>query len=265
MTDIKHLVQDLVGSSYFFTMDLRQGFHQMPVRPLTYLPYPYVAWILNTTTHSTTGFTPMELLYGTAAASRQVIRPKDASDYADNNPLHSVAEYLTTTDTLLSKLVRSAQLHEKAKRHREGRAEAPTKTKLKPGDFVLRKNIQETKLHGHAGPFKVVTVHDYNAVVTPLLADKGQSTPTRRTVHLSHRIPLKTDLKESELAYLASSDQEEWFVDKIVGHTRDGLLKVRWVGSDAITTEPVEALAHTPAAKSYLTKHPRLLREGSVE
>ncbi|KAG9394418.1 hypothetical protein J8273_4075 [Carpediemonas membranifera] len=145
---------------------------------------PYVAWIINSTVHSATGFTPFELLYGTHAADRQIPQPDNNAE--DETPLTSVAEYLTVMDALLAKLCRKA--HKRQSKTREGRAETQS-VPVKPGDYVLRKNHAESKLHGHTGPFKVIEVNPFTAVVVPLLANEP-----RRTVHLSHLIQLKSDL-----------------------------------------------------------------------
>ncbi|KAG9392071.1 hypothetical protein J8273_6662 [Carpediemonas membranifera] len=215
---------------------------------------PYVAWIINSTPHSATGFTPFELLFGTHAASRQINSPDDTSEHAAETPLTSVAEYLTAMDNLLAKLCRKAVKHQSSTR--QGRVETQH-VPIKPGDYVLRKNHTESKLHGHSGPFKVVEVNPFSAVIVPRLADAP-----RRTVHLTHLIPVKSDLSEGDLAYFAATDQEEWFVERIL-RSKPGFLRVKWIGSADKTWEPIDSVKHTPPAKKFLAAHPELLREGS--
>ncbi|KAG9390618.1 hypothetical protein J8273_7977 [Carpediemonas membranifera] len=94
-------------------------------------------------------------------------------------------------------------------------------------------------------------------IVVPLLANEP-----RCTVHLSHLIPLKSDLSEGELAYFAATDQEEWYVERIV-KSKPGFLRVKWLGSSELSWEPIDAVRHTPAAKKFLAAHPELLRDGS--
>ncbi len=147
---------------------------------------PYTQMVLNSTQHTTTGFAPMEVLYGTHAMPRRFLLSSEDEQRPDD-PLASIQDYITQLTTHL-KAVQETALAEQAAARRERGVEPH---RVEPGDIVLRTNQRKTKLHGHLGPFKVVAVLDNYAVqVAPVLGGEPV------TVHVEQLIPVASDWDE---------------------------------------------------------------------
>ncbi len=121
-----------------------------------------------------------------------------------------------------------AAANQEAARAGRGEEEVP----LQSGDIVLRKNPSPSKLHGHLGPYKVLTVENHYAVtIVPLLG--GQE----RVVHADQLIQVSTTWEEEDLAALQAGDAEEWYAERVVSGNADGTLTIKWIGSDALCDE----------------------------
>ncbi len=205
---------------------------------------PYVMYILNTTKHSATGFEPMSVLFGAHAIGRR-FAIADGEAAAPHTVLDDTTEYVTELTRHLTTIADQARQHQ-AQSHEE-----LSDIQLEPGSLVLRRNERPTKLHGHRGPLKVVSVDGYDVEVAPLVLSPEDSIPTRH-VHASQLIPVSGGLADEELLRVAATDEEEFFVESIDAIEGDMVL-VKWVGFDERTWEHIDSpAAQTDRARQCL-------------
>ncbi len=203
---------------------------------------PYVQLILNTTPHSVTGFAPMDIIYGSHARPRRfALTTEEEVDPRD--PLGSWSEYVATlTDHIDSVCADALRQQEEAL---QGRSIEPTE--IEAGDLVLLENQRQTKLHGHLGPFKVTAVGDNHAVtIAPILGGAP------RTVHAAQLIIVNSPWDEDRLVALQAGDDEELYVEYVVEALADGRLRIKWVGWEETSDEPLAQVRHTPAVQEFL-------------
>lgn len=211
---------------------------------------PYVQHILNTTTHSATGFTPQEALYGRNLGLGKIdltLAPEEVSE-----PLAGTMSYLQR----LEETQRAIKATEQAKA--AGITMVPPR--LEPGQWVLEKPVRKDKLHGLLGPFKVHRILDNKAVELTSLIDDST-----HTSHESRLSLFDVDCTPTEARKMRASDDETWVVTAITSHDEDSHeLLVSWEGYDKPTWEPYANLAHLDDTKAYMKKHklsPRRWRE----
>ncbi len=204
------------------------------------LVVPYVQYIINTTNHSSTSFAPMAMLLGQHAVERHFQVAADRADSEPETPIGTAAEYITDLDAHIARMCDQAR---QAQDQRQGdRPEPP----LQPGTLVLRRNENPTKLHGHRGPLRVIAVNGYTADVVPLTGGAA------RSAHVSCLIPVSGDLADEELIRVAATDDEEFYVERILQREDDQLL-VKWLGFEEPTWEPIDSpAARTPIGRAFL-------------
>ncbi len=208
---------------------------------------PYVAHVMNNTVHSATGFTPHELLYGSSGPKPfHLTAPVGSTPQPE--PLASMDDYLQSLDQLL------ATLREKAEKKQDAIVRSrtpPAAPDLAPGDLVLQKNEQRSKLHGALGPFKVLEVLPNKAVKTQTIL--GDDVP--HVVHADKLFRFDTDASLAQLRQFAAYDREEYMPRAFHGlNEAQTEVLVEWDGFDRSydTWEPISSLASNPLLAGYL-------------
>ncbi len=205
---------------------------------------PYTQMLINSTRHSTTGFAPMEVLYGSHAMPRRFLLSQADAPNPDD-PLTSIGDYV---DALTSHLeqVHAEALDSQTSQRSERGVEAPP---LEAGDIVLRKNPRRSKLHGHLGPYRVTQVgSNYAIEIAPILGGDP------KTVHADQLICVSSTWEPDDLAALQAGDNEEFYVERVVDCDDSGLqLQIKWYGSEVMSWEPLAGVEHTPAVQDFLS------------
>ncbi len=209
----------------------------------SYGPLPYVQYLLNTTTHSVTGFTPAELLYGAHVRQRRFTFEREEELPEALEPIRSTKEYVEALTKHLEQLTtRVNKAQDEAQKDR-GVVQPP----LEPGDFVLCENRDQTKLQGHLGPYKVIEVHEnYAITIAPLNGSEN------KTVHADKLIKLEPDMDEHEMQRIQEQDSEEFYVERVVRALPNRMLRIKWLSYRETSDEPLANVEHTPAVQAFL-------------
>ncbi len=222
---------------------------------------PFVQLLLNTTICSATRLTPHEMLYGAHLDPSATWSKTSAPTFDLDNPITSAAAYVKHLRAHLDSLTSEGADTQRgvvAKRLTKAN-DGVTPANFAAGDLVLLNRIKTPKLHGHQGPFKIISIEPQNTLIVTDLFD-GDSF----ACHRDQVIPFDTDAPLARLRELAASDDRAYVVDDIVGHRRDpdGLLEleVRWEGYEDTTFEPASALRHVTVARQYLSRRKLKLR-----
>ncbi|KAG9396256.1 hypothetical protein J8273_2610 [Carpediemonas membranifera] len=201
---------------------------------------PTVRMIINGTLQAATGFTPHELVYG---------HPHNIMDSTLwSEETLGVFDYKGFYENLKVTL---ANLEEAAKQA-VGPHQSPIETTgLEPGDYVLWKNEAPQKLDTpHTGPWKVVEVLPNNRAKLMSLSDNRL-----KATHIDKLMKFETDVSEDLMRQLAESDQEQYRVEDIVSiDWKKGSARVKWLGYDELTDEPLGAIKHLEIIKRKARK-----------
>ncbi|KAG9397357.1 Chromo (CHRromatin Organization MOdifier) domain [Carpediemonas membranifera] len=203
------------------------------------------------------------MLYGDqldpSSTVARILRPSE-----NDSPLASASAYITLLRAHLSKLTsRAAEKQRETVDKRLAKANADRQpTSFKEGDLVLLNRTKTPKLHGFAGPFKILAIKDNN---TLQLVDLFESAPFM--AHVDQVLPFNTKSGLSRLKNLAASDEQTYVVQGIEKHRRrNGTLQllVCWEGDYDPTWEPADGLRHVTAARDYLKSHKLKLKGGRM-
>ena len=226
---------------------------------------PIVQRIINSLEKAVTGFSPAELLFGSALTLNKNLVPKadqEAREIIDEPINEWLATRAEQQMRLLALARKAQQKHDQA--HTDDAT--PGVTRYAVGDWVLKDypptmggaNGRPNKLYTNSkGPFKIIKVisdqeylvHDaHNRPLEPV------------SVHLLR--PYIFDSTRTDPTKEGYRDNESWEVEKIVGHTSNGknprhwTFKVKWKDYDSSqnTKEPWCNLLHNEFLHEYLNK-----------
>lgn len=227
------------------------------IRPQWSTFLPLVQRIMNASTHSATGFTPAQLVFGDAITlDRGIIISQDTGN--------SGKKYNSTTEWYADMRQAQTILIEEAKKAQKERDiyhmvnSDPHRTEFAVGSYVLvlYRTQPPTKLHTHwAGPMRVV----HRAKNTYTLQDL--ITTETRDFHVTQLKQFVYDEMEVDPVDIARQDKEEFAVEKVINHrgdpkgSRKGLeFLVRWAGldTDEDSWEPWEEMRNNAQCHLYL-------------
>ncbi len=195
---------------------------------------PLVQHIVNNTTHSTTGFSPNELIFGRNVLIGEIIGQTPTA--ADREPLKSHAEYIAVLkdlQTISNSTVLSAQQRYLSQRAAT-RGTDPERA-LSAGDLVLMKRVNRAKLQGLDGPWKIRRVRDNKALELESIIDQ-----TTKVVHEDRVMEFPVEGPDMQtLRAWAAGDHDEYVVSGIRDHgSPNQQLLVDWEGYEEPTWEP---------------------------
>ncbi|KAL0239399.1 hypothetical protein GEMRC1_009507 [Eukaryota sp. GEM-RC1] len=174
---------------------------------------PSIQLILNSKTHSTTGFSPYELIFGLSTDSRRP--PSDlASILSDSEPM---------TPLLLDLTARTCRKASKAS-IRSSHTEIP---QIAEGTYVLRFNENPGRLHGRwLGPYRVIQSSPDSS--KQQLLNLGTNVATYSSVHLCKPFISSSDNPEYYKA-IAALDKEEFTIRRMISvNRRKNTAYVEW-------------------------------------
>ncbi len=206
---------------------------------------PYVQHVLNSSTNSSTGLTPSEIIYG----RRIEIGAPDHSgtSHLGGTPADAAREYIE----------RLHQVHEKILEGISPTDALPEQVieGLEPGAFVFIKPVRREKLHGNLGPYKVTRVLTHKAVEVQALTSNKLMVVAQNRVMI---IPADLDLSLPEARRMEATDAALFVVSDILEHqTRPRReLYVSWEGYETPTWEPLANFSsQNTIVRAYLKKH----------
>ncbi len=212
---------------------------------------PLVQHIVNNTTHSATGFTPNEVVYG--RNQRLGSKAQDMAEPAEREPLRSHAEYIAELKQLQTTWQATAIAEQQARlTQRQAGQEAVPDRIINPGDLVLMKRVVREKLQGLEGPWKVRAVRKNKALELESLLDQ-----TTKIVHQDRVMDFPVrDPDLTTLRRWVAGDHDEYVVVGIRDHDEESRqLLVDWEGYEEPTWEPLAAVKHLTCAKEYVARH----------
>ena len=206
---------------------------------------PVVQYILNRTVHSSTGFTPYEMMYGHSPIDDkdivQLLRSKDAdkelADAVQTNGVKVARNYIKELKKVLDALLDAAKIKEKtvleirAQKYNNGQQP----TAYTAGEFVLMLSDNQGPIRNKLkpkfeGPFKVIQVRGLQAKIQSLV-DVTQI----KEVHMDKlRKFMIRDDEKNNLRKLIAIDKKESVVERIADHIgnskEDVQFRVHWHG-----------------------------------
>ena len=224
---------------------------------------PFVKRIINTTTHSITGFTPAELMFGPAATlDRYIIDHNPNLTELSGHVPESVAEQHRLHKAILER-ARLLQQEADAAHLQETRG---TPVQYDVGSYVLLeypvsmagKRPPRKLMTRKRGPLKVIEVNGSDYALQDCITKEIEH------VHLSRILPFYYDPTQVDPEEIAYRDKGEFEVESIVDH--NGTLdqpksawdfKVRWKGysSEEDLWLPWKELRNNPKLHKYLYDH----------
>ncbi|KAL0216842.1 hypothetical protein RCL1_007325 [Eukaryota sp. TZLM3-RCL] len=132
---------------------------------------------------------------------------------------------------------------------------------FKVGDFVFRRSHKINKLHGHPGPFEIVSKVGSSRYQVKNLINSQEFIASAYDLILCNTNEKKNG--REHLRQIAATDLEEYVVDSIISHNKvDGklLFEVRWEDGD-VTYEPSEHLKGNDIFIKYVKSNKINLRE----
>ena len=224
---------------------------------------PFVKRIINTTTHSTTGFTAAELMFGPAATlDRYII------DHSPNlAELHGhLPESVAEQHRLHSAILERAKLLQQEADEAHLRETRGTPTHYEEGSYVLveypvsmaGKRPPRKLMTQKRGPLKVMEVNGSDYALQNCITKEIEH------VHLARISPFYYDPIKVDPEEIAYRDKGEFEVESIVDHSGNldqsktaWDFKVRWKGysSEEDLWLPWKELRNNPKLHKYLYDH----------
>ena len=180
---------------------------------------PMVEYMINTTTHGSTGYAPCTLIYGTDSVEDLQMMSKTELNMEAIKVSGGHDKWLKTLDSNLRQMRKASVLYQDkmAVEKYTDSIEGATPDPLEIDSYVLkvaRPPQQEVKLHlKYTGPYKVVTKlrPDFYEILD-LVQDQTEK------VHRNELV--KCICENDEVARReASKDSKELFIDEVVNHT----------------------------------------------
>ncbi len=203
---------------------------------------PFTQHVLNTTTHTETGFSPHELLYGRRAEIGHIdLTRLEKADEAESATVKDTQQYLT-------RLRETQEMMDELNPTRVVPCEGQD---VEPGSLVLLQPVRKNKLQGLEGPFKVLRTLSNKAVEIASLVEDHT-----KVVHESKLMRFDADISDEEARRLQASDYMEYVVQEVLGHNdTTHELHISWDGYAETTWEPVANVKRVAVVQQYLKQH----------
>ncbi|KAG9390723.1 hypothetical protein J8273_6974 [Carpediemonas membranifera] len=205
---------------------------------------PLAQHILNNTTHSDTGFSPNELIYG---RRNDIGRVQLGDVMTSNEPegeVRNAADYLRALRDL-QQLADETLVDEGSEDFRKFKEKV-----IEPGMLVFKRPVTKNKLHGLLGPYKVLAQKGKAVELESVLEQR------REVVHRSKLAPCPA-IELTQARQMRASDDELYVAEEIVKHrARTHELLIRWEGYKIPTWEKYStANKHLGIVQDYLRRH----------
>ena len=212
---------------------LRAFVYEITTHSKWQLYLPFVARIINTEVHDSTGVAPCELIMN-VRLDKNIIQPTEA---LDNRSLSTWADEMISTQ---SKLLLIAEQRQRSKDEEHIRQMNHAITEFAVNSFVLCSYpkgrmgaLPPTKLHTSLkGPFRVIKFIGPEYTILNLVTNKTE------VVHVKRLQPFYYNALVDNPQDIAAKDYQEFRVERVLKHSGDARRKssldflVRWQGYD---------------------------------
>ena len=220
---------------------------------------PRVQYILNSQVHSATGYSPIQMVFGSAVSPVRGLSGTKFRSSLEQSTVEYLAEKYARVDEILKK-ARENQLQVEEREFQKGE-ELPEEFHVNEWVLVDYPTGAPTKLHPkRAGPYQVLSKNwrSYNVL--------NINTGKKYKVDMSRLTRFHVgDHTLEDIAKLLHKDMQEFLVEAILDHRgspNKWEFLVRWkgYGPEDDTWEPIANLQHNAQFKEYLKIHKLKIR-----